>query len=490
MVSRALVLQKTARNYWKEVLTGVLVILFIPIIISSAFVSTKSIPAVKTEDIEKYITVSNEIAEEKCMVDWRDLVSIDAVRFKQDFSRVTKGSIRDLAERFVITKKTTVTDEEGNEKTVITYECKALSQVLDEMGFTEEQKKEVELFKTVGLPALIGDGSLGGGISANDIPKDLINLFMDAGKAVNLPSGFLAAIAKHESSFNPKTQSNGDGGSAYGLMQIWQPNWEGWYARSDFKIFLIANGFKSNSATHAWNMYLNSPKMQIFVGGWIINSYINASLYNHGVISSNPGFNTANMSKIDWKDLKPHSKSYDFVGKGLAIYNGGGALGWATDIYGTGMIATYVQKVLKSTLDYNAGGSIVEIAKKYLGVPYLWGGYDPSQGGMDCSGFMQYIHKQIGVDITRTTYTQVVWNGFQNVSLNDLQAGDLLYYSYNGSSVEHVGLYVGNGQFIHASGDEQDVTVAIAKSRGHQIMISDYNGYWKSVTHSIKRLKK
>lgn len=89
---------------------------------------------------------------------------------------------------------------------------------------------------------------------------------------------------------------------------------------------------------------------------------------------------------------------------------------------------------------------LLDTAAKYLGVPYRWGGTSPS--GFDCSGFVQYVYRECGYSITRTTYTQ--WdNDGQYVSRYNLKPGDLVYFG-SSSSPSHVGMYVGDGMMIHA----------------------------------------
>ena len=90
------------------------------------------------------------------------------------------------------------------------------------------------------------------------------------------------------------------------------------------------------------------------------------------------------------------------------------------------------------------GEQAVESAKKYLGVPYVWGGTDPNVG-MDCSAFTQRAYKDLGIDIPRSSYAQANV-GTPVASINDAKPGDLLIYG-NG---EHVTMYIGNGQVIHA----------------------------------------
>lgn len=90
--------------------------------------------------------------------------------------------------------------------------------------------------------------------------------------------------------------------------------------------------------------------------------------------------------------------------------------------------------------------ALIEFAKKYLGVPYVYGGSSPS--GFDCSGFVQYVFSNFGVKLSRTTYTQV--NEGVAVSKENLQTGDLVFFG-TASNVSHVGIYISNGNFIHAS---------------------------------------
>lgn len=95
-------------------------------------------------------------------------------------------------------------------------------------------------------------------------------------------------------------------------------------------------------------------------------------------------------------------------------------------------------------IDRQAGiNRLMSIANSLLGVPYVWLGVYPQDGGMDCASFTWYVYRQLGVSIGFETYYSVN-DGF-DVSLADAQPGDLIfmYYSYRGP--EHVVLYAGNG---------------------------------------------
>ena len=93
------------------------------------------------------------------------------------------------------------------------------------------------------------------------------------------------------------------------------------------------------------------------------------------------------------------------------------------------------------------GAKIVETAKKYLGVPYVWGGASPS--GFDCSGFVYYVTRSLGFNTSRTL--SAMYKQGTPVEKSDLQPGDIVFFknTYK-SGISHVGIYVGDGKFIHS----------------------------------------
>ncbi len=92
------------------------------------------------------------------------------------------------------------------------------------------------------------------------------------------------------------------------------------------------------------------------------------------------------------------------------------------------------------------GDDVVAEARKYLGIPYLWGGTDPKKG-LDCSGMIQLVFKNLGYDIPRVSYQQARAGTAVQGGLSNARPGDILAF---GSPVHHVGIYIGGGKMIEA----------------------------------------
>jgi cell wall-associated NlpC family hydrolase len=91
----------------------------------------------------------------------------------------------------------------------------------------------------------------------------------------------------------------------------------------------------------------------------------------------------------------------------------------------------------------------IELAKRFLGLPYLWGG--SSSFGFDCSGFTQILLRARGFNMPRDADQQVVWTGVVPVDRKDLQPGDLLFFGSSPRNITHTAMYIGDGQFIQAT---------------------------------------
>ena len=114
--------------------------------------------------------------------------------------------------------------------------------------------------------------------------------------------------------------------------------------------------------------------------------------------------------------------------------------------------------------------AVAQVAARYLGVPYVWGGSSPS--GFDCSGLAQYCYAQVGISIPRTSREQFRIGHYLPPSRKDLlQPGDLVFFGYGAdpSRIHHVGIYAGNGVFIHAPCTGDHVKYSQLSSRGDYV---------------------
>ena len=133
-----------------------------------------------------------------------------------------------------------------------------------------------------------------------------------------------------------------------------------------------------------------------------------------------------------------------------------------------------------------SSSSFMSYLNTFLGMPYVWGGTTPARynsagkyigGGFDCSGFVQYAYKSIGISLPRTTMDQV--NRGTSISINNLQQGDLVFFRTNSAAprqVSHVGIYVGNNKFMESP------------KTGDVIKIVDLSGYFRDHFVTGKRV--
>lgn len=118
-----------------------------------------------------------------------------------------------------------------------------------------------------------------------------------------------------------------------------------------------------------------------------------------------------------------------------------------------------------STVAYAGNDAVVAFAYKFMGLAYVWGGTTPS--GFDCSGFVQYVYAHFGVGISRVTTDQI--HDGSAVSRDQLRSGDLVFFG-SPSEPHHVGMYVGNDEYIHAPKTGDVIKVSSLSGR------SDYAG--------------
>ena len=121
------------------------------------------------------------------------------------------------------------------------------------------------------------------------------------------------------------------------------------------------------------------------------------------------------------------------------------------------------------------GQEIVSRAQAHIGTPYRFGGASPNEG-FDCSGLVYYVFKQLGLDVPRTSREQAAYS--RSIPLMSAQLGDILFFEIETKKgVSHVGIYAGNGRFIHAP------------KTGRTVSYAQLNTYWLSRLNKVGRLQ-
>ncbi len=127
-------------------------------------------------------------------------------------------------------------------------------------------------------------------------------------------------------------------------------------------------------------------------------------------------------------------------------------------------------KVVFDTDDDVTGENLVEFSKNFIGTPYVWAGTD-LENGVDCSGFVYSVYESFGIHLQRTS--RDMYGQGEYVDEEELQAGDLLFFNSGGDTdISHVGMYIGDGQYIHSTNGE-----------GNGVTISDLNSSYAVKTY-------
>lgn len=196
-----------------------------------------------------------------------------------------------------------------------------------------------------------------------------------------------------------------------------------------------------------------------------------------GVVRARSGLNLRKEASTEAEvlDVLPNSTTFKIEEVGEQ---------WVKAVTNNGKVG-YLNKDFLQVIDdskpiYNEstelGLQVIEYAKQFIGTPYAWGGTDLNVG-VDCSGYVFSVMKNYGINLNRASY-QMVENGVE-VAKSELQAGDLVFFNTGGNSqISHVGMAMGNGQYIHAS-----------NGSAQSIVISDlYNSYSTSTYVTARRV--
>lgn len=203
--------------------------------------------------------------------------------------------------------------------------------------------------------------------------------------------------------------------------------------------------------------------------GWVSKDYISSDYTTSGTVTASklnvrkgPSTSEAVFHAL-WQGNKV---SVIGVSNGWCrIRLSDGRIGWVSGDYITVTGSTAQQKIDK----------VVSLSKSLIGTPYVFGGASPKDGGFDCSGLTVYVFSQVGYTLNRISSDQATQGVY--VSSGNKKAGDLVFFSINGTRVDHVGIYIGNGQMIHSPKPGDSVKA-----------VSIETGYWQQRYISTRRI--
>jgi NlpC/P60 family len=181
-----------------------------------------------------------------------------------------------------------------------------------------------------------------------------------------------------------------------------------------------------------------------------------------------------------WRQLSLGARNGPELGVGATIHLGGNPPARPQPIVGPSSIPG--SSSVKSPSDRSNGlaDSIVATAAAAMGRPYQYGGTGTAGGGFDCSGLIQYAYRQHGIGLPRRSVDQAKEGKKVDRKLDRLKPADLLTFSNRGGAVTHVGLYIGDGRFIHSA------------TRGVQVSVlspeDPYGRWWYTRWVGVRRI--
>lgn len=127
---------------------------------------------------------------------------------------------------------------------------------------------------------------------------------------------------------------------------------------------------------------------------------------------------------------------------------------------------------------------LCDFSQRFLGLPYTWGGR--SSFGYDCSGYVQMLYRQMGIHLPRDAKDQCVWQGFNEVQTDQIKSGDLIFFGLDSQKIKHVGMYLRDGKFIHATVSENAPYIHISELEGKDWRGDGAGRYPFRVTRRLK----
>lgn len=339
------------------------------------------------------------------------------------------------------------------------------------------------LLAVIGVQALENSNSIGGsGNLEGKVPAAYIADFNYAAEVSGIPNWVLAAVCKHESTFNMEVVSSA---GAYGLMQFRKyenngdSNWD-YYMKNGMDVWFKEAGFSYSDTEEAWDIFLGSSRMQILAGAFSLMEKGNYALKATGIVDTIQPFNKENMQLFPWSANDADPILRESLRRLFAVYNYGQGKGMTVDLDKAD--SNYPNRVYNTAMEFRRGGigveldgvigRAIEIGKGMIGrTTYVYGGgrnqSDIDKGHFDCSSSVHYMYNQAGLELgpleSATTHTLIGMG--PKISFEDLIPGDLVFLntvSVNG----HMGLYIGNNQFLHCGVNSG-------------VVIAEFNSYWR-----------
>jgi len=158
------------------------------------------------------------------------------------------------------------------------------------------------------------------------------------------------------------------------------------------------------------------------------------------------------------------------------------------DLSGDSELTTTALQIDENWFELRENDALIKTAKEYLGIEYIWAANGPSS--FDCSGYTRYIFRKYGVSLPR--YSGYQANVGIRVNYDELEKGDLVFFDtekHPKNKVNHVGIYIGNSKFIHASSAKKKVTITSFNEKkfykhrflhGQRILNSTTNLAWNT----------
>ncbi|SFJ47943.1 Cell wall-associated hydrolase, NlpC family [Terrisporobacter glycolicus] len=302
---------------------------------------------------------------------------------------------------------------------------------------------KVKVITTSGDWSKISSGSITGYVSNqylsskapssdNDSNETSITKYVDASVGLNVRKGAgtsysVITTLSHGTKVTVKSTSNG-------WSKITSGSVTGYVSSAYLSSNKPSTGNDSNNETSTTKYVDSKPGLNVRRGAG--TSYSVITTLNHG-------------TKVTVKSTN----------NGWSKITSGSVTGYVSSTYLTSTKPSSGGSSDSNTSTSTSASKVISYAKKLLGKPYVWGAQGPS--GFDCSGFTYYVFKNAaGITLPRTSSLQSHYGTY--VSRSNLKAGDLVFFDTVGSNnggVTHVGIYIGNGQLIHAASGQGKVVI-------------------------------